>query len=158
MSRQFSTFPGQNSIIPVCFYTRQGLPSWLNQNRSYKRFFVNYPNLFPGLSTMTSTLSTMDYNIENVPLSPLITTLSQYEAQKNDEQFRLFTRVYEFNSNAFVTSDTPLYYRFSSFQELTTYKASVGMINKMYPFDAMLNGTDENGETLGWIVPFPLAC
>jgi hypothetical protein len=32
------------------------------------------------------------------------------------------------------------------------------MINKMYPFDAMLNGTDENGETLGWIVPFPLAC
>jgi hypothetical protein len=156
MSRQFSTFPGQNSIIPVCFYTRQGLPTWLNQNPTYKRFFVNYPNLFPGLSTMTSTLSTMEYNIENISLPPFITTLSQQESHKNDTQFRLFTRVYEFNSNAFVTSEMPVYYRFSSYDELTTYKASVGMMNKLFPFKAMLNGTDENGETLGWIIPFPL--
>jgi len=155
---EYSTFPGQNSIIPATFYMRQGLSSWLNQNPTYKRYFINYPTLFPGLSSVTSTLSTMNYNIENVPLGPAIMTLSQYEAQKNDEQFRLFTRVYEYNSNAYVSSDMPCYYRFSSFQELTTFKASVAMINKMYPFDAMLHGKDENGNVLGWIIPFPLAC
>jgi hypothetical protein len=29
-------------------------------------------------------------------------------------------------------------------------------VNKLYPFEAMANGKNEHGSTLGWIIPFPL--
>jgi len=29
-------------------------------------------------------------------------------------------------------------------------------VNKMYPFDAMAMGTNENGVALGWVIPFPM--
>jgi hypothetical protein len=96
-----------------------------------------------------------NYNIERVPLSPLVTTLSQYQANKYREQLALFQRVYSYNSNAYVQGRT-IYYRFSSTQELIEFRTSVSFVNKMYPFEAMANGTNENGDTLGWIVPFPL--
>ena len=156
----FSTFPGQNSIPPVTFYNMQGLASWLNNNPTYKRYFINYPQDFPGLyptsALSSAVLSTTNYNIENVPLAPQVMTLSQYESRKYREQLDMFIRVYGFNSNAYIRSSQPMYYSFSSYQELMTYKASVSFINKLYPFNAMANGTDENGNVLGWIVPFPL--
>ena len=156
-----STFPGQNSIPPVCFYNMQGITAWLNNNPTYKRFFINYPSQFPGLyatKDITSSISSMSYNIENVPLAPQLTTLSQNQAQQYKEQFQLFTKVYAYNSNAYVNSgvETPTYYSFAGYTELMQMKMAVPMVNKLYPFKSMARGTDENGNVLGWIVPFPL--
>ena len=36
------------------------------------------------------------------------------------------------------------------------YKSAVSMVNKMYPFDIMASAKNENGDTMSWIVPFPL--
>jgi len=118
---------------------------------------------------MTSTLSTQGYNIQNVPLAPVVTTLSQHQAQIYTSQLTLFRTVYAFNSNAYlnyissannvstgITPVSPVYYRFQTYNEMNNFKASVPLINKMYPFDAMANGKNEAGSTLGWIVPFPL--
>ena len=160
MSVVISTFPGQNSIPPATFYTMGGLATWLNQNPSYKYYFINYPRQFPGLSTVTSSLSSMRYDPANVPLAPQVITLSQNEAFLYRDQLQLFQRVYKFNSNAYINaravSGAPMYYSFNSYQELMKYKASVSLVNKLYPFDAMMNGTDQNGNMLGWFVPFPL--
>ncbi len=155
----YSVFPSTNSIPPATFYNIQGLSMWLNQNPTYKNYFVNYPNLFPGLCTMTSSLSSLKYNPQNVPLSPSVRTLSYNQYQQYTEQLQVFTRVYAFNSNAYVNSlplGSPIYYSFSSYQELMTYKSSVAFVNKLYPFRAMARGTTENGQTLGWVIPFPL--
>lgn len=159
----FSTFPGQNSIPPATFYNMAGLATWLNYNPTYKRYFINYPAQFPGLyptSALSSPIiSTTTYNIQKVPLAPQVMTLSQYESQKYREQLNTFIRVYTYNSNAFVKAtptSAPIYYSFSSYQEMMSYKASVSFINKLYPFDAMAHGKDENLSTLGWIIPFPL--
>ena len=153
-------FPDPNTIPPPEFYTMQGLASWLNQHPTYKGYFINYPNQFPCLYAMTSTLSTMNYNIENVPLAPFVTTLSQSQSRKYTDQLTLFRKVYAYNSNAYInfvnTGVNPVYYRFQTYQELMNYKASVSLVNKLYPFDAMLYGTTEYGDTLGWYVPFPL--
>jgi len=159
----FSTFPGQNSIPPATFYNMQGLATWLNYNPIYKRYFINYPAQFPGLyptSALSSPIiSTTNYNIQKVPLAPQVMTLSQYESRKYREQLDTFIRVYTYNSNAFTKAtptSAPIYYSFSSYQEMMTYKASVSFVNKLYPFDAMAKGKDENLSTLGWIIPFPL--
>ena len=159
----FSTFPGQNSIPPATFYNMSGLATWLNYNPTYKRYFINYPREFPGLYPTTAIsspiISTTRYNIQNVPLAPQVITLSQYESQKYREQLDTFIRVYTYNSNAYVQATPtkpPIYYSFSSYQELMSYKSSVFFINKLYPFDAMAKGKDENNNILGWVIPFPL--
>jgi hypothetical protein len=167
-------FPSTGSIPPPTFYTMNGLSTWLNQNPSYKQYFINYPKYFPYLysqstisewSSMASgPFSSMylvyaNYNIENVPLSPLVTTLSQHQAIKYREQLALFQQVYSYNSNAYVRSrdgSNPIYYRFSTSRELMEFRTSVSFVNKMYPFEAMANGTNGDGAMLGWIVPFPL--
>lgn len=166
------SFPNQGSIPPPTFYTMNGLATWLNQNPTYKQYFINYPNYFPYLysnSTIsewstfgsgTGPFSSMfvayeNYNILNVPLSPLITTLSQQQSIMYREQLALFQRVYSYNSNAYV-QNKPIYYRFSTTQELLQFRSAVSFVNKLYPFEAMANGTNEHGDTLGWIVPFPL--
>ena len=162
---QFSTFPSTYSIPPASFYNMQGLIGWLNQNPTYKQYFINYPNITPGLSPIKSTLnsSTMStsipYNVQNAPLQPLVITMSYNQMQQYNSQIQLFRRVYEFNSNAYIRSlptGGPVYYSFSSYQELISYKASVGLVNKLYPFKPMAYGTNENGQVLNWIVPFPL--
>ena len=163
-------FPSTGSIPPPHFYNMSGLSTWLNQNPSYKMYFINYPNYFPYLYSQStinewssmangpfSSLYSMyaNYDIERVPLSPLVTTLSQHQAIKYREQLDLFRRVYSYNSNAYVQG-IPIYYRFSTTQELMEFRTSVSFINKLYPFEAMANGKNDNGSTLGWIVPFPL--
>lgn len=165
-------FPEQGSIPPVTFYTLQGLSSWLNQNPSYKQYFINYKDYFPYLysqAAISELISTSqipassiyaNYDIERVPLAPIVTTLSQYQNQQLRTQFDLFRRVYTHNSNAYVSSATlgtpPMYYRFYSAQERTECRAAVATMNRLYPFDAMMRGANENGSTLGWMIPFPL--
>lgn len=162
---KFSTFPSTYSIPPASFYNMQGLIGWLNQNPTYKQYFINYPNITPGLSPIKSTMNasttstSIPYNVQNAPLQPLVITMSYNQLQQYNSQIRLFTRVYEFNSNAYIRAlpvGGPTYYSFSSYQELTEYKASVGLVNKLYPFKPMAYGTNENGQALNWIVPFPL--
>lgn len=153
------SFPGNNSIPPATFYTMQGLSTWLNQNPTYKYYFVGYPNQFPGLSTMTSSLSSIGYDAAKAPIPPAFGAMSYNQLFQYKEQLQLFQRVYTFNSNAYITSLTstpPIYYSFSSYQELTSYKSALAFVNKLYPFTAMANATSDAGQTLRWIVPFPL--
>jgi hypothetical protein len=176
-----SAFPSTNSIPPACFYNRQGLANWLNLNSDYKQYFINYPNVFPYLykdstirdfidyytsqqntssgSTILSSMYTA-YNIRNVPLAAQVITLSQYQSLKYDEQIKKFRQVYTYNSNAYMgainMNTAPIYYSFSSYKEMLEFKDGVRIINKLYPFDAMANGTNQYGSTLGWVIPFPL--
>ena len=160
MSQPLPIFPSTNSIPPACFYNIQGLSTWLNQYPSYKQYFINNPNMFPNLYSMTSSLSSIGYTTENVPLSPLVTTLSQTQLRLYTNQLQTFRKVYEFNSNAYVNSlatlGSPIYYSFESYKELSQYKASLGLVNKLYSFNVMANGKNDNGNTLSWIIPFPL--
>jgi hypothetical protein len=158
-----NVFPSRNSVPPPCFYTNQGLAQWLNQNPTYKHYFINYPEQFPNL-TITNSQSTMfgnyTFNVENVPLASPVTTLSYQQAQKYNQQLKLFRDVYAYNSTSYGNSvrvgTTPTYYRFQTYAELMNFKASVPLVNKAYPFDAMAYGQNEVGSTLGWVVPFPL--
>lgn len=163
-----STFPSTPSIPPASFYNIQGLAGWLNQNSSYKYFFVGQTDVSPYLLPMTSSISTFSfgqYDAANVPLAPFVTTLSQQQLLQYSNQISLFKRVYAYNSNAYVnyttTGKPPIYYRFITYQEYTQYKASVALINKLYPFNAMANGNSTISNVpsipqLSWVVPFPL--
>jgi hypothetical protein len=166
MSTSYNTFPSTNSIPPACFFNIRGLPDWLNQNPSYKQYFINYPTQFPYLFPMTSTLSSIGYNIERVPLGPFVTTMSQGQSQVYQKQLALFHTVYEFNSNAYVNSlqnqinptnqTTPCYWQFSTYQDRNEYRSAVSLVDKLYMFRAMADGQNEYGSTLGWVIPFPL--
>lgn len=160
-----STFPSTPSIPPASFYNIQGLAGWLNQNSSYKYFFVGQTDVSSYLFPMTSSLSTVGYDAANVPLAPFVTTLSQQQLLQYSNQISLFQKVYAYNSNAYVdytkTGKAPIYYRFITYQEYTQYKASVALINKLYPFNAMANGNSTISNVpsipqLSWVVPFPL--
>jgi hypothetical protein len=156
----YNTFPSTNSIPPASFYNIRGLPDWLNRNPSYKQYFINYPKQFPYLYPMTSTLSSIGYNIERVPLNPFVTTMSQSQSLMYQKQLMIFNTVYEFNSNAYVnslqTNTTPQYYYFSTYQDRMEYRSAVSLVDKLYMFRAMADGQNENRSTLGWVVPFPL--
>lgn len=170
-----STFPVSPSIPPFNFYNiNGGLATYLNQNPQYKQYFVDYPQYFPFLyktSTIADWLSTSEtstsglvaaYNIENVPLQPYIINLGDHQSRIYKEQFDIFLKVYIYNSNAYVNyrnnnmTTNPIYYRFTSYNEYMNYKAGVALVNKAYPFNIMANAKNEAGDTLNWIVPFPL--
>jgi hypothetical protein len=148
-------FPSTNSIPPACFYNMGGLAGWLNQNPSYKQYFSNiYPTIIPP-ERITSTLSTLGYNPEKVPLCADVTTLSQQQAFKYNQQLQLFYKVYTFNSNAYVESISsgiaPVYYTFATYQEQTQYKSAVSLVNKLYPFRGMAEAS-----SIQWQIPFPI--
>jgi hypothetical protein len=86
--------------------------------------------------------------------------MSQIQLMKYTDQLKLFRQVYAYNSNAYVNyitnGATPAYYRFQTCKEHNEFKASVSMVNKLYPMQAMMSGANKNGSTLGWIIPFPL--
>ena len=179
ISWPLSTFPSTNSIPTPQFYTMQGLATYLNQNPGYKKFFVGYNRYFPYLYTdeyieelvADGALPPFEYNYtnKNVPLQPYVIKLSDQQSRIYKQQFEIFRKVYTFNSNAYsnyrtVLSTTngqsninPVYYRFQNYNEYTNYRAGVGLVNKLYPFNIMANGsTLVDGSTLNWIVPFPL--
>jgi len=146
----FPVFPEKGSIIPASFYNIQGLPTWLNNNPSYKEYFVG---VYPYLYNITSSLSTIGYDINSVTIASYVTALSNSQSILYNQQLNIFSMVYAYNSNAYVNhicSNTPLiYYTYKSYQEKTKYDSAVGLIMKLYPLSAMANGP-------GWIVPFPL--
>jgi len=141
-------FPKEYSIPPASFYTIQGLPQWLNQNTSYKQYFIG---VFPYLYKMTSTLSSLQYNVENVPLASNLTALSQGQMALYKQQFQVFYKVYTHNSNAYVnyvcSSVPPMYYTFTTYKEKTEYDSALSLVNRLYPFGAMADGPK-------WIAPF----
>ena len=156
----FQTFPQSPSIPPPEFYNFQGLAGYLNTHPSFKNYFIHYPNLFPYLRPIKSTLSSLQYNTANVPIASLVTTLSQQQTQQYLYQLSTFRNVYAFNSTAYgcasLYNTGPVYYSFKTYKEMSDYKAGVALVNKLYSFDAMANGTNDAGATLGWVVPFPL--
>ena len=152
-----STFPGQGSIPPACFYNAQGLAGYLNQNPQYKENFSGtgaFPYLYSTVIS-PSTFSSIGYNPYNVPLCSDVQTLSQVQAYKYNQQLQLFQKVYAFNSNAYVnytlTGQGPVYYNFFTYKEKYEYNSAVQLVNKMYPFRAMAEATN-----LNWQVPFPI--
>lgn len=169
----YSTFPGANSIPPSNFFTLEGLPGWLNQNPSYKQYFVNCPKYFPYLlksSTVSEYVACTPiapeygiyngYKVENVPIAPFVTMNDQNDSRTFRDHLRLFRQVYEHNSNAWVNyveqGTDPVYYRFPNSSERTKYLTARGTMFKLYPLDAISTATNEAGSTLGWIFPFPL--
>ena len=156
-------FPNSPSIPPATFYDTKGLAGWLNAHPAYKRNFVGFTEISEYLLVTTSTTSSFGYNPETVPLAPFITNLSCQQALQYDNQLNLFKKVYAYNSNAYMNyynnGIAPIYYRFQTYQEYTQYKASVQLINKIYPFNAMANAYNVSSYTdfyVQWVVPFPL--
>jgi hypothetical protein len=100
------------------------------------------------------------FNVENVPLELNLKNMSQNQCMRYTEQLNLFRKVYAYNSNAYVnyvtTGSNPVYYRFQTYKERNDFRASVALVNKIYPLQAMANGQNTAGSTLGWIIPFPL--
>ena len=146
-----STFPSTNSIPPACFYNFQGLANWLNNNPSYKQYFTG---IYQDLYQINSTLSSFNYNPATVPLCSNVTSLSEYQGFQYNRQLSLFHRIYAYNSNAYVNyinaqTISPIYYTFKDFQEQIEYRSAVGLVNKLYPFQAM-------ADRAGWITPFPV--
>lgn len=156
MSCPLPQFPSTGAIPPAEFYNLNGLAEWLNKNPSYKQYFVGYfPYLLPA-NLITSTLSSMNYEWQHVPLCANVTTLSQQQSLLYNQQIQLFRKVYTHNSNAYVNSvcgdgKPPIYYTFKDYQEKTQYYAGASLINKLYPFKAMAQASSIN-----WIVPFPI--
>jgi hypothetical protein len=158
------SFPGQGSIPPACFYNAQGLAGWLNKNSSYKLLFAyanppifyyeRTPVLIPP-EDVPSTLSSLKYDQRSVPLCSNVTTLSQNQAFKYQNQLALFQKVYSINSNAYISSlitgEPPIYYTFSTFQEKYDLNSAVALVNKLYPFQSMASVPFVN-----WQVPFPI--
>ncbi len=142
-------WPSTTTNPPACFYTPQGLAGWLNKNPSYKLLFLE---LLPNGGVITSTLSTLGFDPTKVPLQSPVQTLSMMQAKQYNNQLSLFQKVYSYNSNAYFTSQTtgsnPVYYTFRTYTELNDYKASVGLVNKLYNFDIMKEV---------WTFPFPIA-
>ena len=154
-----TSFPGQNSIPPACFYNAQGLAGWLNLHPVYKVSF-SYINTFPNLkppyySTLYSSIGLLGYEPEKVPLCSNVTTLSQYQAQQYKTQLNLFQKIYAYNSNAYIgyvsTGIGPFYYNFLTNKERSDYNAGVQLVNKLYYFDSMAKAPG-----LNWQVPFPI--
>ena len=145
-------FPAQYSIPPASFYNIQGLTNWLNHNKTYKQYFIGK---YPYLNPMTSTLSSIKYNVEDVPIAPTVATLSQGQSLMYNQQLALFQKIYTHNSNAYVnykcTGKSPIYYTYHSYQEKTEYMSAVSLVNKLYPFQYMAEAS-----TLNWQIPFPI--
>ena len=162
----YPPFPLDGSIPPVSFYTIQGLPTYLNQNVQYKIYYTDVPQ-FPYLTVNANNLYPETfglYNVESVPIGPLLSNMNQSQLLTYQEQIQLFRKVYEYNSNAYITyvsnpttAKGPIYYTFQNYKEMTNYKAGLELVNRLYPFDLMANAYDfGTGVPLRWIVPFPM--
>jgi hypothetical protein len=137
-----------SGIPPACFYNFQGFAGWLNNNSEYKYLF---PEL--GVPPMTSSLSSIGYTPEGVPLCATVNTLSQGQAFKYNQQLQLFYKVYTYNSNAYVdyinnNTAGPIYFNFFDYKDKNTYNSAVQLVNKLYPFKMM--------SKIGIQVPFPI--
>lgn len=142
-------------IPPACFYNFGGFAGWLNLNSEYKY-------LFPELGVPPSSIiyygpgfnvPLTGYDPADVPLCANVTTLSQNQAFKYNQQLQLFYKVYTYNSNAYVNyinnnTAGPIYYNFFDYKEKNEYNSAVQLVNKLYPFQLM--------SRIGIKVPFPI--
>jgi hypothetical protein len=164
----YPPFPLDGSIPPVSFYTIQGLPTYLNQNVLYKIYYTDVSQ-FPYLTQNAESIYPQTfgiYNTEKVPIGPVLSNMNQSQLLTYQQQLQIFRKVYEYNSNAYITyvsnpnPDTaqgPIYYTFQNYKEMTNYKAGLQLVNRLYPFDLMANAYDYGtGVPLRWIVPFPM--
>jgi hypothetical protein len=162
----YPPFPLDGSIPPVCFYTIQGLPMYLNQNVQYKIYYTDQPQ-FPYLTVNADKIypeALSIYNVETVPLGPLLSNMNQSQLVTYQQQLQLFRKVYEYNSNAYITyvsnpgtANGPIYYTFQNYKEMTNYKAGLELVNRIYPFNIMANAYNQiTGVPLRWIIPFPM--
>lgn len=148
-------FPAQYSIPPAHFYNNQGLAMWLNQNPDYKQYFVgDFPYLLEP-KFITSTYSSLNYQVQHVPLQYQVQQLSQHQGMIYNQQLQLFRKVYGYNSNAYVNyvcnGTAPIYYTYKDYKEKHNMNAAIALVNKLYPFEAMASAS-----TLNWRVPFPI--
>jgi len=148
-------FPTQFSIPPPVFYDIYGLANWLNNHPSYKQFFAG---LIPGLippELITSTLSSLSYEYETVPLCSDVQLLDSSQTRRYCDQLAIFRNVYAFNSNAYVNyvcnGISPIYYTYKDYQEKTKMDSAIALVNKLFPFNVMAQAS-----TLNWQIPFPL--
>ena len=160
-------FPRDTSIPPACFYNMQGLSMYLNQNILFKTYYAD-TNLFPYLTFYADNIypeAGTTYDVQNVPLPPLLSNLSQLQAQQYNAQLELFRKVYDYNYNAYLSyiaqpagsTSGPHYYTFANYKELNNYKAGLQLANRLYPFTIMAQAHNAlSGTPLRWIVPFPL--
>jgi hypothetical protein len=148
-------FPAQFAIPPAHFYNNQGLATWLNQHPSYKQFFAGYfPYLFRP-EFITSSYSSLNYDIYHVPLQYSVQQLSQAQGVMYNQQLQLFRKVYGYNSNAYVNyvcnGTPPMYYTYKDYKEKNNMRSAIALVNKLYPFDIM-----SKASTLNWQIPFPI--
>jgi len=152
------SFPNPCTIPPVCWFNSQGLAGFLEQNPLFKlafSFTETFKFLYPpSYIFLFSTFQIPGYNPINVPLCGNVTTLSQIQARKYNQQLQLFQKVYSTNSNAYITylntGQGPIYYTFVSNQERSDMNSAVALVNKLYYFKDM-------GQAAGWQIPFPLS-
>ena len=151
------SFPNPCTVPPVCWFTGQGLPIWLDQNPTFKLAF-SFTQAFkflypPSYIFLFSTFGIPGYSPLSVPLCGTVTTLSQIQARKYNQQLQLFLKVYSTNSNAYITylntGQGPIYYTFASNQERSDMNSAVALVNKLYYFQDMASAA-------GWQIPFPL--
>jgi hypothetical protein len=141
-------WPERGSNPPASFFNFGGFATYLNQNSHLKGEIINF--FLPII--VTSTLSSLGFNAEKVPLASDVTTLSFNQGQDYNNELALFRKVYTYNSNAYFTSEatdtTPIYYNFKTYQELTQYKSAIALVNKLYPLNIISDI---------WTFPFPIA-
>jgi hypothetical protein len=152
------SFPNPCTIPPTSFFNQQGIAGWLEQNPIFKlafSFTETFKFLYPpSYAIIFSTFGVPGYNPLNVPLCGNVTTLSQIQARKYNQQLQLFQKVYSTNSNAYITylntGQGPIYYTFASNQERSDMSSAVALVNKLYYFKDM-------SQACGWQIPFPLS-
>ncbi len=110
-----------------CFFTLDGLSGQLSN-----------PRYVGTLEEITFLLSTF-----NVPLSVSDATgsraikwMSDRQRTQYEQQIGLFRRVYGYNQCAYSTAQAlavaPVYYKFATYAEYNTYRASIETVNKLY--------------------------
>ena len=138
-------FPRDTSIPPACFYNMQGLSMYLNQNILFKTYYAD-TNLFPYLTFYADNIypeAGTTYDVQNVPLPPLLSNLSQLQAQQYNAQLELFRKVYDYNYAAYYNmayrnpNGNPIYYRFATASELSEFREAAALVNKLYNVNAV---------------------
>ncbi len=141
------SWPPYGTNPPACFFNAGGIQTLLNQNPQYKKDFLE----IIGGPVITSTISTLGYDVAKVPLCPNVVTLNSNQAKQYNTQLNLFRKVYTYNSNAYIFSQAngtpPIYYNFRTYTEYNDYKSATALVNKLYSFDVI---------TKLWVFPFPV--
>lgn len=162
------TFPLQLGPIPdASFFNLNGIFS----QRNISPYSSTFNSLFNYYSTLAPLIDPSAIAIDpygNPAVSTQVKWLSSYQKQKYADEIRLFQQVYSYNKFVYeqsrIQNGMPIYYKFRSSQELTTYKSAVKLINKLYNVSVPYMSVDNFilTETLPvnciFFLPFPPFC